>query len=172
MVKTLNTITLASALLLMLAWTQGAVAAGTSIAVVNSGLLIKEAPQAEAARARLSQEFADRRAQLQQEQQKLMEDVKKLQRDQSVMSKSTAEKKQNELRQRQQALKQKQDDYNQQVQQREKSEFDKLRKQIYDVIVRVAKARGYDLVLSEGIVYAADKINITDEVLAELGKAK
>lgn len=165
--KIIKRVVLASMLLMMVGWTQAALAA-TSIAVVNSARLIKESPQAEAARARLKSEFADRRVALKSMQKDLVQEAQKLQRDKSVMSSSELTKEQNDLRQKQLAFKHKQDDYNQDVSKREKEEFNKLRKDIYDVIVRVAKSSHYDLVLSEGVVYAADKINITDKILARL----
>lgn len=165
--KIIKKVVLASMLLVMVGWAQGALAA-TSIAVVNSARLIKESPQAEAARARLKSEFADRRTALKSMQNDLVQEAQKLQRDKSVMSSSELTKEQNDLHQKQLAFKHKQDDYNQDVSKREKEEFNKLRKDIYDVIVKVAKSSHYDLVLSEGVVYAADKINITDKVLAQL----
>ena len=47
-----------------------------------------------------------------------------------------------------------------------------LQKQIYDAIVKVAKDGGYDLVLSNGVVYASNQVDLTKQVLAELAKSK
>ena len=143
-------------------------AAETRIAVINPMRLIKEAPQAEKARKTLRSKFSSRRQELENLQQKLQNEQKTFNKNQSIMSSSERQKKQNQLQQDQQNFQQKQNAYNQDVQRAEQSAFGKLRKKIYDVIVDVAKKHHYDLVLSDGIVYATKKVDITDQVLQQL----
>lgn len=159
-----------AAALMMLAgvgWGQAA-QAETRIAVINPMRLIKEAPQAEKARNALKSEFASRRQSLQDLQEKLENEQKAFNKNRSIMSSSDQQKKQNELQEEQEKFRQKQNAYNRDVQQAERAAFGKLRKKIYDVIVDVAKKKHYDLVLSDGIVYATKQVDITDEVLHQL----
>lgn len=160
---------LAAALLMVasIGWGQAA-QAQVRIAVINPMRLIKEAPQAEKARRTLKSQFASRRQKLQDLQQKLENEQKSFNKNQSIMSSSERQKKQSELQQEQQSFQQKQNAYNQDVQRAERAAFGKLRKKIYDVIVDVAKKQHYDLVLSDGIVYATKKVDITDQVLHQL----
>jgi len=45
-----------------------------------------------------------------------------------------------------------------------------LQKSVRDIINTIAKKDKYDLILSEGVVFATDKIDITDRVLKEMKK--
>jgi outer membrane protein len=144
--------------------------ADVHIGVVNPAVLVQKAPQAEAARKRLEHEFAARRHKLQDIKDNLEKESKLLDRNSSVMSSGQLQKKTDELHDKQRHFKQLQSNYNDDVHRREQEEFDKLRKSIYQVIVKVAKERGYDLILSNGIVYATNKIDLTQKVLARLKK--
>lgn len=138
------------------------------IAVVNPAELVQKAPQAEAARHRLEKEFSARRQKLQDMKNEINKEEKKLNRDSSAMSSDELQQKQDQLQNKQRRFQQLQQNYNQDVHQHEQQEFDKLRKAIYNVIVKVAKQKGYDLVLSDGIVYATNRIDLTNEVLKRL----
>jgi len=50
--------------------------------------------------------------------------------------------------------------------------LDKLQKQIIEVIQAVAKEQSYDLILSDGVVWASDSIDMTDQVLKRLGATR
>ena len=54
------------------------------------------------------------------------------------------------------------------VEVRQNEELSKLRKQIAEVIIDVAKKNGYDLVLESGVIWANKSINITDKVIKAL----
>lgn len=146
----------------------GMAQAEVRIAVVNPAELVQKAPQAEAARQRLEKEFAGRRQKLQDMKNAIDKESKELNRDSSAMSSDELQRKQDALHDKQRHFKQMQQNYNDDVHQREQEEFNKLRKSIYQVIVNVAKEKNYDLVLSDGIVYATNKVDITDEVLKRL----
>ncbi|OYY36745.1 MAG: molecular chaperone Skp, partial [Halothiobacillus sp. 35-54-62] len=51
---------------------------------------------------------------------------------------------------------------------RKNEELGKLQRVVLSSIKDVAKSSGYDLVLAEGVVYAAPQVDITNEVLAKL----
>jgi len=51
---------------------------------------------------------------------------------------------------------------------RRSEELNKLQKQIYDVIVSLAKKERYDLIVTQAVVYASPKVDITDKVLKRL----
>ena len=65
-------------------------------------------------------------------------------------------------------LKNAQSEFQEDLALRQNEELGKLRKLIAEVIVKVAKKGGYDLVLESGVVWANDKVNITPRVLKEL----
>lgn len=164
----------AAAMALVLAasslFTVSAAQAEAKIAVVNIAKIISDSPQAKEARSAMDAAFANRRKTLEAEQNKLREEAEKIKRDADVVSEDEAKRMREQWLQRQKAHVEKMSQYNQDVQAKEKAELEKLRDSIVQIVERVAKNRGYDLVLSDGIVYAADAVNLTDTILAEMNK--
>lgn len=146
--------------------------AETRIAVVNISKLVTESPQAASARQKMDQEFSARRKKLEGLQDKLIADVEKAKKDAAVMSADQKKKLQEDLGKRQREFAQQQGEYNAEVARREQQELESLRKAILEIVADVARQNKYDLVLGDGVVYAADAVNITDKVLAAMrGKA-
>ncbi len=136
-------------------------------AYINSVLLLQKAPQAQAASNALQQEFQAREQALREMAQKVQEDEANLQKDAAIMS---DEQKENEILEMKRKIRFDAQSLNEDVELRRKQEIDKLRTTISGVIKRYAEANGYDLVFTEGVAFAADKVDITDEVLKELSK--
>ena len=44
----------------------------------------------------------------------------------------------------------------------------KLQKDMYQAVVTLAKEQKFDLILSQGVVYSSNKVDITDSVLKKL----
>lgn len=146
--------------------------AETRLAVVNISKLVTESPQAASARQKMDQEFSARRKKLEGLQDKLIADVEKAKKDAAVMSADQKKKTQEDLGKRQREFAQQQGEYNAEVARREQQELETLRKAILEIVADVARQNKYDVVLGDGVVYAADAINITDKVLAAMrGKA-
>lgn len=142
--------------------------AQTRMAVVNISKLVTESPQAASARQKMDQEFSARRKKLEGLQEKLVADVEKAKKDAAVMSPDEKKKLQEDLGKRQRDFAQQQGEYNAEVARREQQELETLRKTILEVVADVARQNKYDVVLGDGVVYAADAINITDKVLAAM----
>jgi Skp family chaperone for outer membrane proteins len=45
-----------------------------------------------------------------------------------------------------------------------------MQKSISEVIRSYGENNGYDFIFTEGVAYASDSVNITDEILKELAK--
>lgn len=159
-----------AALAAVLSLSAGAASAELKIAVVNIPKLVAEAPQAQAARKRMDGQFASRRQQLEALQKQVVADAEKLKRDATVMTPDQRAKAEDALRTKQRDFARKQDEYNEDVGRAARTEENKMRETIAKVIEQVVKQGQYDLVLSEGILHAADRINITAQVLEQLKK--
>lgn len=146
----------------------GNVAAQTRVAVVNISKLVTESPQAASARQKMDQEFSVRRKKLEDTQSRLIADVEKAKKDAAVMSEDQKKKAQADLGQRQRQFSKEQGEYNAEVARREQQELETLRKAILEIVADVARQNKYDVVISDGVVYAADSANITDKVLAAM----
>ncbi len=142
------------------------------IAFVNSADILARAPQAEAARTLLQEEFAPRDAQLAAAQKKLRTQEERLSRDGMAMSDSERRRLEREVVTLQRDLKRGRDEFSEDLNIRRNEEFAKLQHEVSRVIVEVAKESGYDLVLENGVVYASDRVDITSKVIERLGKSR
>lgn len=166
----LKKITLFSMLVLFLVSTSGAALAASKIAYVEVAKVLQESPQVKAVKEKIRKEFSKRDDQLVAEQKKLKKLKEKLQRDGSIMSEAEVKRLERDIIARTRKLKNAQSEFQEDLALRQNEELGKLRKAIAEVIVKVAKKGGYDMVLETGVVWADDKINITKQVLKELKK--
>ena len=144
--------------------------AGVKIGFVNSSMLLERAPQAEAATAELEQEFADRERSIRQAQQAIQELEAELNRDAITMSESDRSQKEQEINRKVRDLQRMQSNFRDDLNLRKNEELGRLQRLVLQAIREVAQEQDYDLVLSEGVVYSADRVDLTDAVLEQLGR--
>ncbi|BAZ94451.1 hypothetical protein TspCOW1_05830 [Thiohalobacter sp. COW1] len=144
------------------------VLAEVKVGFVNTAKLMEEAPQAQDASKQMETEFAPREKELISLQREIKQMEDKLTRDGAVMSESERSKAERELLNQKRDLKRSQDEFREDLNIRRNELLARLQKELNDAIVALAKAEGYDLVLFEGVVFASDRIDITDAVLEQL----
>jgi len=135
------------------------------IGAVNAVKLLDEAPQKEAALDRLKKEFDVRNKELVARQKELRELEDKLNRDSAIMSALDRDELERDVMNQNRELKREQEVFREDYNIRRNEEFRKLQEQIAEAIVNLAEKQKYDLVVYEGVIYASDKVDITDEVL-------
>lgn len=167
MMKKMSVLALLAVFLVSLS---GAALSATKIAYVEVGKVLQESPQVKAVKDKIRKEFAKRDDQLVAEQKKLKKLKEKLSRDGSIMSEAERKRLERDIIARTRKLKNAQSEFQEDLALRQNEELGKLRKVIAEVIVKVAKKGGYDMVLESGVVWANDKVNITPQVLKELKK--
>lgn len=145
--------------------------AEVKVGFVNTVKLMEEAPQAKAAISKMEAEFAPREKELVGIQRDIKTAEDKLSRDAAVMSDSDRTKVERDLVNRKRELKRSQDEFREDLNIRRNEELAKLQRRLYDAIVDLAKADNYDLIVSEGVVFASTRIDITDAVLSSLKKS-
>lgn len=145
-----------------------ALAREVKIGFVNVAQVLQEAPQAEAARKRLEQEFAPRDKRLVNQQKELEKLQEKLNRDAAVMSEAERGKLEREILSKQRDLKRAQDEFREDFNIRRNEELGKLQREIFEAIKALAKDEAYDLLLTDGVVYASDQIDVTEKVKQRL----
>lgn len=148
-----------------IAMTVPAQAADLKIGVVNLGRLVVSSPQAQRARQSMEGKFSARKEELESKQESFRSDVERLKRDGQVMSAEAREKLEGQIRDQQRRLKLLQDEYNEDVTLAEQKEMGSLREDIRAVIDTFAKDQGYDLIVGDAVLFASDKVDVTDEVL-------
>ncbi len=143
-------------------------AAGLKIGVVNAPKVLELAPQAEAARLRLEQEFSPRDKAMQASQKELKNLEERLARDAAIMSEIERRKLERNIISRKRDLKREREEFTEDLNIRRNEAFEKLRQRVFEVIVNLAKTEKYDLILSDGVVFASDNVDITETVIQRL----
>lgn len=146
----------------------GVAAADTRIGFVNAGRVTSEAPQADAARANLEEEFGPRDRAISEEQETLRDMENRLNRDGAVMSESEQQRLQRDLVARQRELRRAEEEFREDFNMRRNEELGRLQRRIVETIDELAEAEDFDLIVSEGVIYASDRVDITDRVLERL----
>ena len=146
------------------------VQADTKVGVVNTVQLMEEAPQAKDAQSKIETEFAPREKELVALQKSIRKLEDRLSRDGAVMSEKENSKLEREILSQRRELKRTQDEFRDDLNIRRNEVLAKLQKDMYQAVVSLAKEKKYDLIMSQGVVYSSDKIDITDSVLKKLKK--
>ena len=160
---------LATATLLVMNFVYGvAYAEDYKIGYVNALRVLEQSPQAEAMRAQIEKEFAPRDKSLVADQKKLKEMEDRLSKDAAIMSESERSRLERDIINLRRDLKRTQDEFREDFTFRRNEEIAKIQKDIVEAINVVARDHGYDLILSEGVIYAGQKVDVTDLVIANL----
>ena len=143
-------------------------AADTRIGIVNTSKLLKEAPQAEAARKKLESEFAPRDVKIVDLQKliKVLED--KLSKDAAIMSDTARKKQEREIVSKKRDVKRIREEFTEDFNFRRNEEIGKLQKLVSETILSLAKENKYDIILNESVIYASEQVDITANVLKRL----
>ncbi len=155
-------------LILLVGFYSVAVSAELKVGFVNTAKILEESPQAKAAGERLGKEFAARDKKLVETQKEIRTLEEKLAKDAAVMSEAERLKAERDIISRKRDLKRAQDEFQDDLNLRRNEELGKVQKLAYDAIVALAKQEKFDLIVSGGVVFAAERVDITDKVLERL----
>jgi outer membrane protein len=143
-------------------------AADLKVGFVNVARLLEKAPQAEKAKKELEREFAPRDKKLVAEQKNIKQMEERLAKDAAIMSDSERQKLDKEVISRKREAKRLQDEFREDFNLRRNEELTQLQKEIFEAIQSLAKDEKYDLLLTDGVVYASEAIDVTSKVERKL----
>lgn len=148
-------------------------AAEYKIGYVDGAVLLDKSPLTAALLKKLEKEFLPRKQKLIAQNKQLNTLVEKKQRDAAVMSESEVLKLDKDIRKRGRELKNAKEAFNEDIALKRNQELLKIRKQIAELIISVAKDNNYDIVLEKpSVIYASKRANITDLVLKRMNSGK
>ena len=155
--------------LLFLTVTQTASAQGSGykIGFVNTARVLKEAPQARKVEERLKAIFEPREAQLKGERQEILALEDQLKMD-SELSSNAQRKLEREIRLKVSQLKFLEQEFREDQNLRRNEEIRNLQKVISNVLKKQGDDGKFDLILTEGVSYVSDQIDITAETIEML----
>ncbi len=155
------------ALLVLLASTS-LPAAELKIGFVNVAKLLEKAPQADKAKKKLEREFAPRDKKLVSEQKEIKQLEEKLAKDGAILSDDEKQKLDKDILNRKREAKRLQDEFREDFNLRRNEELTQLQKEIFEAIQSLAKEENFDLLLTDGVVFASDSIDVTNKVEKKL----
>ena len=145
-------------------------AAGKS-AFINSKVLLEKSPQAIAANEKLQKQFGDRDQSLRKLAQEIQQMEKTFQNDSAIMSGEQKKKAEENIIQNKRRFQFEQQSLKDDLQAEQRELLKGLQVSIKKVIQAYGKTHGYDFIFTDAsIAYASDAVNITDDILKELGK--
>ncbi len=143
-------------------------AAHYKIGFVNTEGLFREATPAKRAQAKIEKEFATRDAEI----QKLAKQVRDLQasldKDGATMAENERRNKERDLANQSRDLSRMQREFREDLDLRRNEELAGIQERANKVIQQIAADEKFDLILQDLVVYASQRIDITDKVIKAL----
>ena len=152
----------------LVAWAGLAVAVEYKIGFVNTERLFREATPAKRAQQKIEKEFATRDAEI----QKLAKQVRDLQaaldKDGATMAEAERRNKERDLANQSRDLQRMQREFREDLNLRRNEELAGIQERANKVIQQIAESEKFDLILQDPVVYASQRIDITDKVIKAL----
>ena len=146
--------------------------AEVKIGFVNVPRILDTAPQAQAADQRLEKEFGPRDSEIMSMKRELVALNEQLTKNGAVMSTTERQRKESEMRQMRREVRRLEDEFREDVNLRRSQELGKLQRLVVEVIQKLAKAEKFDLIISDGVIFAGDQVDITEKVIGRLKQSK
>ncbi len=138
------------------------------IGYVDMKVLLDKSPQVVESRQRLEAEFRQRHEALLAEEETLRQQEEQLQTDGPFMTERDRARMELDIRMRKRQIKRDREDFIEEMNYRRNEALQKLEQDIENAARRLAREQGYDLLLSSPVIYASQKIDITEAVLERL----
>ena len=135
------------------------------IGFVNTSRVLKEAPQARKVEERLKAEFEPREVQLKEKRQEILDIEDQLKSIDKSISAPTRRKLEREIRLKVSQLKFLEQEFREDQNLRRNEEIRELQQVIARVLEKLGDSGKYDLILTEGVSYVSDQIDITVEII-------
>jgi outer membrane protein len=143
-------------------------AADYKIGFVNTERLFRDAAPAKRAQQKLEKEFAARDAEI----QKLAKQVRDLQalleKDGVTMAEAERRNRERDLANMSRDLQRSQREFREDLNLRRNEELSSVQERANKVILQIADAEKFDLIIQDPVVYASPRIDITDKVIKAL----
>ena len=151
-----------------LAGAPSAEAQALKIGFVNFGRLLEESPQAKAAQTALEGEFMPRQRDVAAQQKSLQEKSDKLQKEAAVMSEADRVRTEREVRDLELNVNRRFKELQEDLNLRRNEEVGKMQRALLQEVQGYAKANGYQLIVGDGVLYAADGVDITPQLVSAI----
>ncbi len=143
-------------------------AGASRIGFVDIPYLIDRAPQALEAEQRLESEFAPRQAELERQRAELAEMASRLVNGGLSLDEDERRRLDRETRGLERRIKRNEQDFREELNIRKNDEFKNVRILVLEAIASFGKEHDYDLIVSDGVLYANNRVDVTERILEYL----
>jgi outer membrane protein len=137
------------------------------IGVMHVERILRQSKPAQAAQARIEQEFKGRDADLRKREQDVQAAAAQLAKDRTTLSPEQYATRQREVDTRTRDVQRLRQQFAEDLRARQFEELDKLKQRLDQVLTKYAKDRNYDLILQDAL-YVGGAVDITDDVIKAL----
>ena len=138
------------------------------IGFVNTSRVLKEAPQARRVEELLKAEFEPREVQIKEKRQEILDIEGQLKSVDKSINATTRRKLERQIRLKVSQLKFLEQEFREDQNLRRNEEIRELQQVIAGVLAQLGDSGKYDLILTEGVSYVSDQIDITAEIIEML----
>jgi outer membrane protein len=157
-----------AAAVLLYAITGAAVAADYKIGFVNAERLWRDSAPAKRAQQKLEKEFAPREAELQKQGKQVRDLQAVLDKDGPTMGETERRNKERDLANQSRDLQRMERQFREDVNLRRAEELAAVQERANKILMQIAEAEKFDLILQDPVVFASQKIDITEKVIKAL----
>lgn len=140
------------------------------IGFVDIPYLIERAPQALEAELRLETEFAPRQAELEEHRASLAKLTAKLANTSLELSETELAQLDRESRGLERRIKRSEQDFREELNFQKNDEFKKVRILVLEAIGDFGREHDYDLIVSDGVLFANKRVDVTERILESLAR--
>jgi len=145
-----------------------AIAADYKVGFVNTERLFREAAPAKRAQLKLEKEFAARDAEIQKLGKQVRDLQAQVEKDGATMSETERRNRERDLANLTRDLQRAQREFREDLNLRRNEELASVQERANKVIQQMAEAEKFDLILQDPVVYASQRIDITEKVIKAL----
>jgi len=146
----------------------GVATANVNVGFVDVNRVMEQSPQARNVSEQLQREFEPAQSEMRDRQQRMQNIQSQLERDADVISDDERRELEGEMRDLQRGLQRMQSDLAEDFNARRNEALGNLQRLIMNEVQTYAREHDLDLVVGEGVFYAASSVDITDSVLERL----
>ena len=145
-------------------------AAEFKIGVVNTSRLLQQSPQAQNASEEMNKKFDTRKKELMADQDKIKSLQDDLNKNGAVMSATQLQDEQSQLDEQQRDFSRKSSDFQDDYNMERNAELSRLQQEVLKAVQEFAQTQKFNLIIGEGVFYADNTVDVTDQVLAQMQK--
>lgn len=153
-------------------WSAAVSAENLKVGYIDTGKVLKQAPQADVARKKLEEEFSPRDQEIVKLQKELKTLTEKQERDTKLMSRADSVKLERKIVSVKRDIKRAKEEFNEDFNLRRNEELAKLHKLISRTTIQIAQEQKYDVILSDNVLYISKRVDITEIVLNHLRRLR